>query len=64
MNAFATAGLGFNYKISSRFNGYVTYYFYKDNLTGSNSFYYDWEQSGNKIRRFIKSFGLGINYTL
>ncbi len=34
LNVFATAGIGFNYKISSRFFGNATYFFYKTNLTG------------------------------
>jgi hypothetical protein len=64
MNLFATAGLGMNYKISSRFTGYAEYLFYKRNLTGQNSFHYDWEQYSPTGRRIFKSFATGLNYKL
>lgn len=64
INLFAIAGFGFNYKISQRFDGYVEWLPFKNNLTGQNSFHYDWEQFSSKGRRFYKSLGLGINYKL
>ncbi|MBJ6117548.1 outer membrane beta-barrel protein [Pontibacter sp. BT310] len=64
MNLFATAGLGVNYKISSRFYGHAEYLFYKRNLTGQNSFHYDWEQYSPMGRRIYKSLGLGVNYKI
>jgi hypothetical protein len=64
MNLFATAGLGVNYKISSRFYGQAEYLFYKRNLTGQNSFHYDWEQYSPIGRRIYKSLGLGVNYKI
>ncbi|NEM96292.1 outer membrane beta-barrel protein [Pontibacter burrus] len=64
MNVFATGGLGFNYKISNRFTGYAEYLFYKHNLTGQNSFDYDWEQASTIGRRIFKSLAIGVNYSL
>ena len=64
VNLFTTAGLGMNYKISSKFYGYAEYLFYKRNLTGQNSFDYDWDQAASKGRRIFKSFGIGLNYNL
>jgi hypothetical protein len=64
MNVFATGGLGFNYRISKRFTGYAEYLFYKHNLTGRNSFDYDWEQASPPGRRIFKSLATGVNYKL
>lgn len=64
MDVFATAGLGFNYKISKRFAGYLEYHFFKTNVTGENSFYYDWSQGAPKTHQIIKSLALGVNYRL
>ncbi|WP_347159967.1 hypothetical protein [Pontibacter chitinilyticus] len=64
INVFATAGVGFNYKISNRFTGYVEVLPFKYNLNGHNSFYHDWERYATKDRRFYKSFSVGVNYSL
>lgn len=64
VNIFATAGLGFNYKIKNHFSGYTELLLFKKNLTGDNSFYYDWEYGHSLTRRLFKSLGLGINYNL
>ena len=64
MNVFATAGLGFNYKISNRFTGYLEYLFFKTNLTGKNSFHHDWNQFAPKAEQIYWSLALGVNYRL
>lgn len=64
MNVFATAGLGFNYKISNRFTGYLEYLFFKTNLTGKNSYHHDWNQFVTKLQQISWSLALGVNYTL
>ncbi|GAA4438866.1 hypothetical protein GCM10023188_34680 [Pontibacter saemangeumensis] len=64
MNVFATVGVGFNYRISTRFEGYVEYLFFKRNLTGKNSFDHDWDQFATKSEQIYRSFALGINYRL
>ncbi|MFD2246635.1 outer membrane beta-barrel protein [Pontibacter ruber] len=64
MDVFATAGVGFNYKISKRFYGDASYYFYKRNLTGRNSFDHDWESYAPLPRRIFKSLEFGVNYKL
>jgi hypothetical protein len=64
MDVFATAGIGFNYKISRRFYGDASCYFYKRNLTGRNTFDHDWEQFSPLPRRIIKSLEFGVNYKL
>ncbi|RAU84189.1 hypothetical protein DP923_03860 [Pontibacter arcticus] len=64
INLFATAGIGFNYKVSKQLYGYVEWLAFKQNLTGKNSFDYDWEQYASRGRRFYKSLGVGINYKL
>lgn len=64
MNVFATAGIGFNYSISKRFEGYAEYLFFKTNLTGKNSFHHDWDQYATKSERFYRSLALGVNYRL
>ncbi len=61
INVFTIAGVGFNYKISQHFYGNVSYFFYKTNLTGPNSFHYDWDK-GYGGRSFVKSLELGLNY--
>src|SRR5690606_13816303 len=61
---FATAGAGFNYRISDRFSGNVEYHFFKRNLTGENSKFYDWDQDYPGIRSYIKSLGFGLYYNL
>ncbi|WP_460926031.1 outer membrane beta-barrel protein [Pontibacter brevis] len=63
MDVFATAGVGFNYKISRRFAGYLEYHFFKTNMTGENSFY-DWNQGAPLSHQIIKSLALGVNYKL
>lgn len=62
-NVFAMTGAGFNYRISQKFYGNVTYFFYKKNLSGLNSSHYDWDQ-GYGLRSITKSFELGVNYQL
>lgn len=64
MNTFVTAGLGLNYKISKRFSGIIEYHGFKYNLTGNNSFYYDWDQGFTGFLRISKSVGVGFNYSL
>lgn len=64
MDMFATAGVGFNFKISKRFTGFMEYLFFKRNLTGKNSYYYDWNQDAPLLNRITKSLALGINYGL
>ena len=64
MNVFATAGLGFKYKISNRFTGYLEYLFFKKNLTGKNSFHHDWNQFATKSQQVYWSLALGVNYRL
>lgn len=64
VNIFATAGAGFNYSISNRFDGYIECLFYKANITGRNSFYYDWEHGFSTFRRLYRSLGVGVNYSL
>ena len=64
MDVFATAGVGFNYKISKRFEGYGEYLFFKRNLTGQNSLHYDWDQFAIKPEQVYRSFALGVNYKL
>lgn len=64
VNLFAAAGFGFNYRISTRLMGYTEWLPFKENLTGQNSFHYDWEQFSSKGRRFFRSFSVGINYKL
>ncbi|PKV67134.1 outer membrane beta-barrel protein [Pontibacter ramchanderi] len=63
LNVFAMAGAGFNYQISNRLYGNITYFFYKYNLSGMNSSHYDWDQ-GYGLRSITKSFELGMNYKL
>ncbi|NEM96293.1 outer membrane beta-barrel protein [Pontibacter burrus] len=63
-DVFAIAGLGFNYKVSERIYGNVSYFFYKTNLTGPNSTFYDWDYGYPGARSFIKSLELGMNYRL
>ncbi|SIT89635.1 outer membrane beta-barrel protein [Pontibacter indicus] len=63
LNVFAMAGVGFNYQISNRLYGNLSYFFYKKNLSGMNSSHYDWDQ-GYGLRSIIKSFELGMNYKL
>lgn len=63
-DVFGIAGLGFNYKVSERFYGKVSYFLYKTNLTGPNSTFYDWDYGYPGARSFIKSLELGINYRL
>lgn len=62
MNLFATAGLGFNYKIWRRFTGYAEVLLIKSNLSGDNSKYYNWQGEAPKHIQLISSFGLGFNY--
>lgn len=62
-NVFAMAGAGFNYQISNRLYGNMSYFFYKKNLSGMNSSHYDWDQ-GYGLRSVAKSFELGVNYQL
>jgi hypothetical protein len=64
INVFAVAGAGFNYKISERFYGNVSYFFYKTNLTGRNSRYFDWDYGYPDGRPFLKSLEFGLNYKL
>lgn len=64
MNVFATAGIGFNYRISNRLEGYLEYLFFKTNLTGKNSFHHDWNQYATKSERIYRSLALGVNYRL
>ena len=64
MNVFATAGVGSDYRISNRFTGYLEYLFFKRNLTGKNSFYYDWNQDAPLSFRIYRSLALGVNYRL
>ena len=64
LNTFATAGLGFNYKIWKRFTGNVEVLLIKSNITGNNSKYYDWQGEAPKYIQLIGSFGLGFNYNL
>ncbi|RIJ37712.1 outer membrane beta-barrel protein [Pontibacter oryzae] len=61
-DVFATAALGFNYKISKRFTGYTEYLFFKRSLTGENSYYYDWNQDATLLDRVAKSLAMGLNY--
>jgi hypothetical protein len=63
LNVFAMAGVGFNYQISNRLYGNLSYFFYKKNLSGMNSAHYDWDQ-GYGLRSITKSFELGVNYKL
>jgi hypothetical protein len=63
LNVFAMAGAGFNYQISNRLYGNMSYFFYKKNLSGMNSSHYDWDQ-GYGLRSITKSFELGVNYQL
>ena len=64
MNTFFTAGFGLNYKISKRFDGLVEYHAFKYNLTGNNSFFYDWDQGITGFLRIYRSVGVGLNYRL
>nr|WP_238395698.1 hypothetical protein [Pontibacter pudoricolor] len=64
INVFTIAGVGFNYNVSERFYGNVSYFFYKTNLTGPNSTFYDWDQGYPGARGFIKSLEFGLNYNL
>lgn len=64
MNVFATAGVGFNYSISNRFEGYIAYLFFKTNLTGKNSYDHDWNQFATKSEQMYRSLALGVNYRL
>lgn len=64
MNTYFTAGVGLNYKIYNRFNGFFEYYAYKHNFNGSNSVYYDWDQGMQGIGKVIRSVGIGLNYNL
>lgn len=63
LNVFAMAGAGFNYQISNRLYGNMSYFFYKKNLSGMNSSHYDWDQ-GYGLRSITKSFEMGVNYKL
>ncbi|MDO6389559.1 outer membrane beta-barrel protein [Pontibacter sp. BT731] len=64
VNVFLMAGLGTNYKISKRFSGYTELFLFKRNLTGDNSFDYDWEAYSPWGRRLFKSLAFGVNYKL
>ena len=64
MNTFVTAGFGLNYKISKRFSGVIEYHAFKYNLTGNNSFHYDWDQGLTGFDRIYRSVGVGLNYRL
>jgi hypothetical protein len=64
INIFLMAGLGVNYKISKRFRGYTELFLFKRNLTGNNSFDYDWEAYSPWGRRLFRSFAFGVNYEL
>jgi hypothetical protein len=64
MNVFATAGIGFNYRISNRFEGYLEYLFFKRNLTGKNSFHHDWDQYAPLSGRIYRSLALVVHYKL
>jgi hypothetical protein len=64
VNIFLMAGLGVNYKISKRFIGFTELFLFKRNLTGNNSFDYDWEAYSPWGRRLFKSFAFGVNYQL
>lgn len=64
MNVFATAGFGFNYRISNRFQGYVEILPFKYNMNGRNSIDRDWEQYASKSRQLYRSLSFGINYSL
>ncbi|MBD1397516.1 hypothetical protein H9Q13_10090 [Pontibacter sp. JH31] len=63
LNMFAMAGAGFNYQISNRLYGNMSYFFFKKNLSGMNSSHYDWDQ-GYGLRSITKSFELGVNFKL
>ncbi|PSR56163.1 hypothetical protein AHMF7605_22985 [Adhaeribacter arboris] len=62
MNLFATAGVGFNYKIWRRFTGYAEVLLVKSNLTGENSRYYDWRGESPQYIQVISSLAFGFNY--
>ncbi len=64
LNVFTTAGLGFNYRLSNRLQGYVEILPFKYNLTGRNSRDLDWEQHASTSRRLYKSLGAGVNCSL
>lgn len=64
VNVFLTAGFGFNFRISKRFNGLAEYYALKYNLNGRNSFYYDWDQGFTGFNKIYRSIGIGVNYDL
>ncbi|OKL40744.1 outer membrane beta-barrel protein [Pontibacter flavimaris] len=62
-DVFATAGIGLNYKISHRFNGYLEYLFFKKNLTSLNSQHQDWNQFATLPNRIYRSLAFGIEYS-
>jgi len=64
LNVFATAGFGFNYRISNRLQGYAEILPFKYNITGRNSKDLDWEQYASKSRQLYRSLGFGVNYSL
>ena len=64
VNVFLMAGLGVNYKISKRFGGYTELFLFKRNLTGDNSFNYDWDAYSPLGRRLFRSLAFGVNYQL
>lgn len=64
INAFVTAGIGVNYKISQRLYGQVEYHALKYNLNGKNSLFYDWDQEHVGLMHLYKSVGIGLNYKL
>lgn len=64
VNTFFTAGIGLEYKISKRFNGFFEYHAYKHNLTGKNSAFYDWDIGGRGVDRIVRTVGLGVNYSI
>lgn len=63
-DTFATAGIGFNYKIKKRFSGYAELNFYRQNLTSDNSLYYDWHTQYPLFVTLIRSLSFGVNYNL
>lgn len=64
VNVFLMVGLGTNFKINDRFGGYTELFLFKRNLSGDNSFDYDWEAYSPWGRRLFKSLACGVNYQL